>query len=301
MPEEPAAAQPRPVTAARFPGLLRATIRADRRQTGSRGWGRPGSLRRPIFLLGAPRSGTTFLGDSLGAVPQISYHHEPVATKAITGELVAGRWPPDQGRRAFQLTYLLLLAAGHGADKRFCEKTPQNCFLVPQLAAWFPDAQFVHIIRDGRDAALSYADKPWLASASAGSGRYEPGGYAWGPYARFWVEPARRAEFERTTDLHRCIWAWRRHTEAALDGTADLSADQLLEIRYEALVADPAAHAERLGDYLQLDSTGCAALALALALAKPGSAGRWRRELDTVGTAAVDLEAAGLLRRLGYV
>jgi hypothetical protein len=254
-----------------------------------------------VFLLGAPRSGTTFLGDSLGAVPSVSYHHEPVATKAVTGSLVEGDWSAARARRAFRLTYTVLLASGHGAGRRFCEKTPQNCFIVPQLAAWFPDATFVHIVRDGRDAALSYAAKPWLAAASAGSGRREPGGYSWGPYARFWVETDRRGEFETTSDLHRCIWAWRRHTEAAMAGAAALAPGRLLELRYEDLVADPAREGRRLGEHLQLSTQDIAHLTQALGAAQPGSVGRWRRELDATGASEVDREAGGLLRHLGYV
>jgi LPS sulfotransferase NodH len=289
-----------PVTPIRLPRLLRQTLSADRRLTGSRRWGRPGTLRRPLFLLGAPRSGTTFLGDALGAVPAFSYHHEPVATKAITGGLLEGTWPAGLAHGGFALTYTMLLASSHGAGRRFCEKTPQNCFIVPQLASWFADAQFLHIVRDGRDAALSYAQKPWLAAASAGSGRHEPGGYPWGPYARFWVEPERRAEFEHTSDLHRCIWAWRLHVEAALSGLALLPAERSLEIRYEQLVVDPAGHAARLTDFLGLDQTNGGALATALAAADPGSVGRWRRELSMVDAEHVAAEAGALLERLSY-
>ena len=43
-------------------------------------------LHRPIFIIGAPRSGTTFLGSCLGRMPEVSYHFEPRLTKA------AARW-----------------------------------------------------------------------------------------------------------------------------------------------------------------------------------------------------------------
>ena len=41
---------------------------------------------------------------------------------------------------------------------RFAEKDPENSFLVPFLAAEFPDAQFVQILRDGRDSTVSNAE-----------------------------------------------------------------------------------------------------------------------------------------------
>ena len=40
------------------------------------------SLKRSIFIIGAARSGTTFLGDCIGRLPEVTYHHEPPATKA---------------------------------------------------------------------------------------------------------------------------------------------------------------------------------------------------------------------------
>src|SRR5947207_79174 len=42
-------------------------------------------LHRPIFIIGAPRSGTTFLGDCIGRMPEVSYHFEPRLTKAAAG------------------------------------------------------------------------------------------------------------------------------------------------------------------------------------------------------------------------
>lgn len=296
----PPASAPPPLTPRALAKLVRATIGEDRAASGVHGWTAPGRIRGPVFLIGAPRSGTTFLGESLGAAPGISYHHEPIATKAVTGAVLDGRWRGD-GHRIFQLTYLLLLAASEGRGRRFSEKTPQHCFLIDRLASWFPDAQFLHIVRDGRDAALSHADKPWLAAASAGSGRREPGGYLWGPYPRFWVEPDRRAEFATTTDLHRCIWAWRRHTESALANGARLPAARYLEVRYERVVTDPGASATQIASYLGLSAADATGFGDRLRQANPNSVGRWRTELDPAGTEAIEGEAGQLLRRLGYL
>src|SRR5688500_13364140 len=41
-------------------------------------------VRAPVFVLGAPRSGTSFLGDAVGALPELSYHYEPPLTKAAS-------------------------------------------------------------------------------------------------------------------------------------------------------------------------------------------------------------------------
>ena len=256
-------------------------------------------LHRPVFVLGAPRSGTTFLGSCIGALPEVSYHFEPRVTKAAARAVHDGSWSPERAARTFRSAYRLLLVAGADGGRRFAEKNPENCFIVPFLAQTFPDAQFVQIIRDGRDVAVSHAEKPWLAAGSAGSGRRGRGGQAWGPWARWWVEPERAAEFEQASDLTRTAWSWRRFTESATAGLATLPAERVLSVRYEQVVTDPATAARRLATFLGHDDVP-AELVAALGTADASSIGRWRQSLDARGLADVEAEAGTLLTELGY-
>jgi hypothetical protein len=257
-------------------------------------------LHRPIFIIGAPRSGTTFLGNSLGRLPGISYHFEPRLTKAAARCVYNGSWSARRGAALFRLSYGALLLATMDGGYRFAEKNPENSFLVPFLAAEFPDAQFVHILRDGRDAAVSHAEQPWLNAASATSGRRGRGGQLYGPGARWWVEPERSEEFPVVPDIVRSAWCWRRFTEAALDGVAGLPACRSTEIRYEALVSDPAATADALADFLELSSADRATLHASLSRTRPDSVGRWRASLGEGELADVLAEIGPLLTRLGY-
>src|SRR5690349_10382646 len=50
------------------------------------------NLDRAVFVVGAARSGTTFLGDCVGHLPEISYHFEPPATKAAGRYVAEGMW-----------------------------------------------------------------------------------------------------------------------------------------------------------------------------------------------------------------
>jgi hypothetical protein len=256
-------------------------------------------LREPVFVLGAPRSGTTFLGSCIGALPEVSYHLEPRVTKAAARQVYEGTWPEDRAARVFRTAYRLLLLGSGDGGRRFAEKNPENCFVVPFLARTFPDARFVHIIRDGRDVAASHAEKPWLAAGSAGSGRRGRGGQAWGPWARWWVEPERAEEFTAASDATRTAWSWRRFTEAALAGLATLPADRVLTVRYEDVVQDPQNAAGRIGAFLGHGEPP-SRLQAALGRADAGSIGRWRRAFDTQAQADVEREAGNLLRDLGY-
>lgn len=274
----------------------RATRSAPRRRWSPRAL--DPRLRAPVFVLGAPRSGTTFLGSCIGALPEISYHFEPRVTKAAARHVYDGSWPHPRAARLFRASYrLLLLAAGEGG-LRFAEKNPENCFIVPFLAQTFPDARFVQIVRDGRDVAVSHAEKPWLAATSAESGRRGRGGQAWGPWARWWVEPERAAEFAAASDLTRTAWSWRRFTDAARTALAELEPDRVLTVRYEDVVRRPDEAAATLGRFLGHDDPP-EELRAALATADPGSIGRWRA-VDESGRADVEREAGDLLRALGY-
>jgi hypothetical protein len=61
---------------------------------------------------------------------------------------------------------------------RWAEKTPNNVFCIRESLKFFPDAKFIHVIRDGRDVVLSLMEKRnfnplsaifrWLAAVEAG-------------------------------------------------------------------------------------------------------------------------------------
>ncbi|MEU1836584.1 sulfotransferase family protein [Micromonospora chersina] len=258
-------------------------------------------VERPIFILGAPRSGTTFLGSCVGALPDVSYHFEPRLTKAVARCVYEGTWTPQRAARYFRGYYGALLAAsGHGG-LRFAEKDPENCFIVPFLAEVFPDAVFLHVYRDGRDVAVSHAEQPWLNAASTGTGKSGRGGTPWGAAPRFWVEPERREEFSQVSDLRRSAWMWRRFTSSALAQLAGLPADRVRHLRYEDIVSRPAEAAEVVADFLAVDGpAGREALHARFAKARPNSVGRWRQRLAEQDLADVLTEAGPLLRELGY-
>ena len=200
--------EPLPIGIADMWRIARKTYRAERRYYLKLERSRPMTskrllrsllpkLERPVFIIGAARSGTTFLGDCIGRIPEVTYHHEPPATKAAGRYVYEHLWGFRRSRWFFRLVYSWLVRVERDGDLRFSEKTPTNIFLIPFLARAFPDSQFIHIIRDGRDAASSHMHKPWLRAEDAWSGEREPGGYLHGPWPKFWVEPERREEFVR--------------------------------------------------------------------------------------------------------
>ena len=259
------------------------------------------NLHAPVFLIGAPRSGTTFLGSCLAQIPEISYHFEPIATKAAARYVYQQKWSKWQSQWFYRNVYAWLMRIHGDGDLRFAEKTPRNCFLIPFLAETFSDAKFIHIIRDGRDSALSLNKKPWFLASQANSGRFEPGGYPYGNYAQFWVEPERITEFESTSDTHRCIWVWKRFTETALEAAQQLPSQSHLELRYEDLVFNPIEEGNRILQFLQIDSAHSRNLFhQAMTRVRADSVLGWQRGFSPQQLEEIEREAGELLNSLGY-
>lgn len=259
------------------------------------------SLERPIFLVGAPRSGTTFLGRCFSKLSGVSYHFEPIATKVMSRSVYEKSIDLRKASRFYRNVYEWLMRLHLDGDLRFAEKTPRNSFIISFLSEVFPDAQFIHIIRDGRDSALSYSKKPWLQASQANSSKFEPGGYPIGPYPRFWVERHRLREFRETTDIHRCIWAWRRFTEAAIQAASSLSDNRYIEIRFEDFVTEPKVQSDRILSFIGLSNSDSKREFMSEArLARPTTIGQWKRELDREALVQVECEASSLLHSLGY-
>ncbi|MEN8446997.1 MAG: sulfotransferase [Cyanobacteria bacterium J06555_13] len=260
------------------------------------------NLSKPIFIFGSPRSGTTFLGECLSVLPEVSYHFEPVLTKAAVRYIYEKQWSTVKAKRFYHSVYGWLMRIHNDGDLCFCEKTPRNSFILPFLYEAFPDGRFIHIIRDGRDASISLSQRPWYRNDMRGSGAKEPGGYPFGPKARFWVEPERTAEFETTNDLHRCIWLWRRYLEATAQGSTHLPAQQYYELRYENLVATPEREAQRLLDFLEVEvqTSRTTFVETIQSQIRQDSVGNWKTILSAPVLDQMYVEAGQWLNELGY-
>ena len=196
----------------------------------------------PFFIVGSERSGTTLLMAILGhhtrlAVPEVTWYYprfraflhtygdlEPPANfRTLVAEMIFGLKTPFFGlglnpasivdelieqtcANTFAGAYaaILRLYARAVGKPRWGEKTPHNLFYVREILADFPDARFVHLVRDGRDVA---------------------------------VEQLRSAFGPR--NVYAAALIWRRTQEVAARWRAELSPERWLDVRYEELAARP--------------------------------------------------------------
>ena len=163
---------------------------------------------RPIFLVSSPRSGSTLLRLILDAHPRIaipppgylfnmvfpylySYGNleeeenlkelvedileTPTIKKWSLGitveQIVAGIKTPDF-KGIYE--YIHLAYAGAMKKERWGNKSPRNGVWIHEIKELFPGAQFIHLLRDGRDVAIDIADAPfWPHSLWGGAQRWQ--------------------------------------------------------------------------------------------------------------------------------
>lgn len=124
-----------------------------------------GKVDRPIFIVGSPRSGTSVFSRYFGAHPQLSNWSEGHALfdPFYFNRSSEHRWDASVGTalgahrvRANVYWFTKYIRYRQRLPiRRFTNKLPRHTVRIPWLLKVFPDAQFVHIIRDGRAVVRS--------------------------------------------------------------------------------------------------------------------------------------------------
>lgn len=214
-----------------------------------------------LFIVGCPRSGTTLLRRMVDAHPEIAITREthwipdifrdgvsvdddrhvtsvlPAALEAHPKFAKLGVAREElESLAARRPTYAACVTAlfdryGAGQGKELVgDKTPGYVRELPLLHDLFPHARFVHLVRDGRDVALSVLG--WERKTEQFR-RHFP----------IWDEsPLTTA----------ALW-WRWHVLLGRAGARDLPSELYHELRYEALVGDPDAECSRLCSFLGVE------------------------------------------------
>jgi hypothetical protein len=150
---------------------------------------------RLVFIVGAPRSGTTLLRvllnrhPAFGLCDETYFGYYVYGRRRVFGDLSdpqlralairkylethrMQRLGLDLGQLASQLqsagtSYRAFLAtilhayAESMSKPRGGEKTPHHAWLAPTLMDWFPSAKVIHLVRDPRDVAASLRHVAW--------------------------------------------------------------------------------------------------------------------------------------------
>lgn len=199
----------------------------------------------PFFIVGSARSGTTLLRLMLNAhrrvtvppesrfITEIKYDTGPIGVEAFLSTLGSHKrfqaWDLPLGAVRKEISddpvpYADAVAAAYRAYARvhgkevWGDKTPRYVEHIPFISELFPTSRFIHLIRDGRNVARSYADVPFGPKTVAKA-------------ARLWSE---------------------RVQKGCRDGRA-LGRGRYIEIRYEDVVEDALGEAKDICEFLGLE------------------------------------------------
>jgi hypothetical protein len=220
-------------------------------------------VTKPFFIVSSGRSGTAMLVKALRAAKGVTIEHEymvhlvqPLAVRRYHG-LIDGKVAQD------------VLTSTHGAAAIYAQ-TPlwgdssnKLSWLIPDLAHLFPEARFVHLVRDGRKVSSSYFHKlvdecydersTEVMAAHLADPKHVPPPP---PEKKYWWPQARRgerfaAEFAGFDQFERIAWHWAEINRVILKDLRSVSEEKKLFVRLEELHADPGA-VRRLFSFLGL-------------------------------------------------
>jgi len=225
--------------------------------------------KQPIFILGVGRSGTTILGKILALHREVGYLNEPKALwhAALGNDDLIGSYTARQGR--YRLTgadvtkqglmrlcrgYLAFLAMA--GCNRVVDKYPELLFRNELLDSIFPDGHKVVLVRNGADICRSI--QRWsLDHSNAGADWWGLNDRKWTTLLNELVLPdpqfsdIKPVLSNLTSHIDRAAIEWIVSMQEALR-LKETGARNIYFIRYEDLLADPAAALGQLFDACNL-------------------------------------------------
>lgn len=276
---------------------------------------------RTVIMIGAARSGTKILRDALaeatgsGRVPYDIGYVWRMGNEGKPDDVITAAEVTPRARR-FITRFVNKYAAGD--PPVVIEKTVGNTLRVPAVAALFPEAVFVHILRDGVDVIES-TRRQWQAPTDVAYLRDKLRHFPVRLAPTYGVKYVRSLAHRRSSErigswgpryagidddlavddlLVVCARQWRESVQSSLAGLAELE-QPVITVRYEELAHRPA---EVLAETARAAGLGVdpAGLERAAARIVPDRTGSGRRHLSPEELRAVDAEVGDLLDQLGY-
>ncbi len=268
-------------------------------------------LDRPIFIIGAPRSGTSLLYRVLRASSRIAHwpgeahevweadHHPALlgwSSNVLTGDDLSAE-AAARIKRSFVLTT--------GRGKRLLDKTPRNALRVGFVEALFPNARYVFLQRDGRENVNSLINA-WRTPRYRTYRLPEPHSIP-GVDPSWWkfvLYPNWREDASGPLEVV-CARQWIVSNELALAASEDIDGERWAVLRYEDLVDRPVEEIERLTTAVGLpfeDEVRARAASVSdtpINVVTPPERGKWKRENPNEIESILPL-IEPTMRRLGY-
>ncbi|MGH2735533.1 MAG: sulfotransferase family protein [Actinomycetota bacterium] len=247
-------------------------------------------LDRPVFVIGAPRSGISLLFAILRSSRHLTHwpgeahevweaHYHPALRGWDSNVLDASDVIEEAGDYIRKQFFLIA-----GARRRFIDKTPRNALRFGFLEELFPDARYVYLQRDGRENVNSLINA-WRTSRYR-TYRLPQHHSIEGVDPEWWkfvLYPGWRDDASGPLEVV-CARQWSICNQHALAAAQDVDRERWMQIRYEDLVDHPEEEVGRLMEALDLpyeDGVRRRARATGntpINVVTPPERGKWRKE-----------------------
>jgi hypothetical protein len=277
-----------------------------------------GSASRFLFILGTGRCGSTLLAEILAAHPDIGCISAP-AGAVVRPARALGLRPPQPfeayGALREQVSPMLVdpfrdLTADDAAPwlarrlRRFFETRAQaggRPVFMHKFTGWprarllavvFPEASFVHVLRDGRSVASSYLQVPWW------QGYRGVPGWSFGDLSedehRDWAAADRSWAYLAGLE-------WKRLMAAFEEARDEIDSERWVDVRYEDLVARPREVTTSVSEFAGLNRWDGLERHLARLGISEGRTGAYRDELRPEDVASLEALLSPTLSHWGYM
>lgn len=247
-------------------------------------------LEQPIFLIGSPRSGTWLAVDLFGTHPEVANWSEagrvfdPAHYDDPEAEHVWGAEYATPARSARLHRWFEWYRQREGKP-RFVNKHPRNTLRIPFLRRVFPDARFIHVIRDGRGVVSSVVAE---INSHARRQRLPMGGFA---------KPSGWRQLLRDDLVEQSTLQWQAIVRMARAEGRSLGA-AYTEVRYETLCEAPRESYRALFRFAGLRADDAALTGIPEKLEESA---RWRERLSAADQSKIERTGGELLSELGYL
>lgn len=286
-------------------------------------------IDRPIFVVGVGRSGSTLFHQMFAEHPDVAWMSElcdrfpthPWFNRVLLhlidwpllGDLLRRHYEPEECYAfwnhhclGFRQPFRDLLASDvTKLNRRRVPRvmsqltTGRRRRLLYKITGWsrigflhelFPDAKFIHVYRDGRAVANS------LLAVDFWRGWHSPAQWRWGV-----LSPEHQAEWERHGKSFVALAGiqWKLLMGATAEASARVPAEQMMRIRYEDFVADPAHKFREVLKFCDLEWSSRFGRAIASYTLETAN-GKWREDLTTEQQAILQSVLAESLAKYGY-
>lgn len=221
-------------------------------------------MTKPIFIVSSGRSGSQMMEKLIKNFDNVEIHHEylcnimqPLATKYVMGLI-----DKKKVKEVINNTY----SASVGLSKKalWIDSSNKISWLIEPLSEVFPDAKFIHLIRDGRRVTSSYFNKlnnecyspecvKVLFDAVNGIDQFPPPEKKyWWPIFKF---EGQESNFVKLSQYEQICVHWNEINNFIENQLKDLCEDQSIQIRLEDLITNRKIY-ENLIKFIGLSSDG---------------------------------------------